>query len=259
MATYQKRGYKKSVDVEEEEVIVENDGTVENSTTAEVFNTLDETANKSEKWIENNSKVLFISLIAVVAIIFGYMGYTQFVDAPKQKEAADALVFAKQEFTKANDSEDNSLFNNALEGAEGKYGLLDIASNYGGTNAGNLAKYYAGISYLKLEEYDKAIEFLGNVSVEDNVLNTVITGSIGDAYLAKGNKSEALNYFSNAASMANNKAVTPVYLLKAGKVALELKDYDKAEGFFSQLKEEYPNANSAKDIEKFINQAKYAN
>ena len=94
MATYQKRGYKKTIEVEEE-VIVENNEAIEaESTTAEVFDTLDETANKSEKWIENNSKVLFISLIAIVALIFGYMGYSQFIEAPKEKTAIiDAYNF----------------------------------------------------------------------------------------------------------------------------------------------------------------------
>lgn len=259
MATYQKRGYKKTIEVEEE-VIVENNEAIEaESTTAEVFDTLDETANKSEKWIENNSKVLFISLIAIVALIFGYMGYSQFIEAPKEKTAANALAFAKQEFAKAAKSEDVSTYNTALEGANGKYGLLDIANNYGGTNAGNLAKYYAGISYLKLEEFDKAIDFLKGVSTDDAVLNTVIAGSIGDAYLAKDNKAEALSYFSKAATTTENKAVAPVYYLKAGKLALAQKNYSDAASNFETIQKEYPNSSQAKDIEAYINQAKYAN
>ncbi|MGY6647286.1 hypothetical protein [Wenyingzhuangia sp. IMCC45574] len=259
MATYQKRGYKKSVEGEEEVIVENNDGNLENSTTAEVFNTLDETANKSEKWIENNSKVLFIGLIAVVAVIFGYMGYKQFVVAPQEKEAANALAFAKQEFTKATKAEDTSLYTVALEGAEGKYGLTDVAKNFGGTDAGNLAKYYAGISHLKLEQYDEAINYLKDVNVSDAVLNTVIKGSIGDAYLAKGNTQEALSYFSDAAKATTNSAVAPVYLLKAGKVALELKDYGTAENFFSTIKADFPKSSQANDIDKFLNQAKYAN
>lgn len=259
MATYQKRGYKKTIEVEEE-VIVDNNGTIETeSTTAEVFDTLDETANKSEKWIENNSKVLFISLIAIVVLIFGYMGYTQYVQAPKEREAANALAFAKQEFSKAVKSEDVSTYNVALDGANGKFGLLDIANNYGGTNAGNLAKYYAGISYLKLEEFDKAISFLKDVSTEDAVLNTVIAGSIGDAYLSKDNNEEALSYFSKAATTTENKALAPVYYLKAGKIALAQKNYSDAVSNFEMIQKEYPTSSEAKNIEAYINQAKYAN
>ncbi|WP_010134115.1 tetratricopeptide repeat protein [Ochrovirga pacifica] len=258
MATYQKRGYKKTIEAEEE-VIVDNEGNLEHSTTAEVFNTLDETANKSEKWIENNSKLLFISLIAIVVLIFGYMGYQQFVVAPKEKEAANALVFAKEEFNKANASEDTSLYNTALEGAQGKYGLLDIADNYGGTNAGNLAKYYAGISYLKLAEYDNAITYLKDVSTQDAVLNAVIKGSIGDAYLAKGDNGKAMSYFNDAASSTDNHAVAPVYLLKAGKLALSLKEYSKAEDYFEEIETSFPKSSQADELKKYSNQAKYAN
>ena len=44
MATYKKRGYKQKTK-KEKEVVVE-----ENSATAEVFNTLDEGASKTEEW-----------------------------------------------------------------------------------------------------------------------------------------------------------------------------------------------------------------
>ncbi|NIJ45102.1 putative negative regulator of RcsB-dependent stress response [Wenyingzhuangia heitensis] len=258
MATYQKRGYKKTIE-NEEEVIVDNSGNTEHSTTAEVFNTLDETANKSEKWIEKNSKPLFIGLIAAVVIIFGYMGYTQFIEIPAQKKAANALVFAKQEFTKATNSNDTEAYKTALEGAQGNFGLVDIAKQYGSTEAGNLAKYYAGISYLNLKEYNNAIEYLTSVTSNDVVLNTVIKGSIGDAYLADNNSEEALNYYSKAAAASDNIAVAPVYLLKAGKLALSLQDYSKAEELFTNIKEDYPTSSQAGNIDLYINQAKYAN
>lgn len=261
MATYQKRGYKKSIELEEEEVIVEtnNEEIVEESTTAEVFQTLEETANKSEQWLEKNSKPLFIGLIAAVAIIFGYMGYNQFVKNPKEKKAANALVYAKQEFTKASASDNTEAFNTALNGAKGNYGLLHIADKFGGTSAGNLAKYYAGISYINLKDYDNAIEFLKDVSTDDAVLNTVIKGSLGDAFLAKNDTDKALDYFEEAANTSKNKAVAPVYLMKAGNVALSLKEFGKAEELFASIKENFPSSSQASNIDLYINQAKYAN
>lgn len=257
MATYQKRGYKKTVE-NEKEIVVDDQGNVENSTTAEVFNTLDETANKSEKWIEKNSKPLFITLLLIVVAIFGYMAYTQFVVEPKEKKAANALVFAKTEFTAASNSNEATSYENALNGAEGHFGLLDIAEQYGNTNAGNLAKYYAGIAYLNTKEYSKAIDFLSDVTTKDATLNTVIKGSIGDAYLAQDNTSEALSSYSKAANTTDNLAVTPIYLLKAGKLALSLQEYEKAQTFFTTIKEQYPNSSQANNIALYINQAKYA-
>ena len=43
------------------------------STTAEVFNTLDDTASKSEQWIEKNSKPLFYGLVVVIVLILGLL------------------------------------------------------------------------------------------------------------------------------------------------------------------------------------------
>ena len=259
MATYQKRGYKKTIEVEETEVIVEETGNVEESATAEVFNALEETANKSEKWIEQNSKPLLIALVAAVVLIFGYMAYTQFVKIPSEKNAANALVFAKKEFTKANASKDAEAFKVALNGTDENEGLIAIADDHGSSNAGNLAKYYAGISYLNLKEYDNAIDYLKDVSTNDAILNSVIKGSLGDAYLAKNDTDEALDYFAEAANTSTNKAIAPLYMLKAGKLALAIKDYSKAEELLTSIKEDYPTSSQAKDIDTYLNQAKYAN
>ena len=54
MATYKKRGYKPKNKVEEVEQIEDQ------STTAEVFNTLDETASKTEEWVAANQKYIFL-------------------------------------------------------------------------------------------------------------------------------------------------------------------------------------------------------
>ena len=53
MATYKKKGYKPKDKKEQEALDMQ-------STTAEVFNTLDDTASKSEQWIEKNSKSLIL-------------------------------------------------------------------------------------------------------------------------------------------------------------------------------------------------------
>ena len=168
-------------------------------------------------------------------------------------------VFAKKEFTKANTSKDVEAFDTALNGTDENEGLIAIADNYGGTNAGNLAKYYAGISYLNIKEYDKAIDYLEDVSTDDNILNTVIKGSLGDAYLSKNDTDEALDYFAEAANESTNKAIAPIYLLKAGKLALASKNYDKAEELLTSIKEDYPTSTQAKNIDLYLNQAKYAN
>ncbi len=254
MSSYKKRYRAKT---KEEQVQEEN----ANSTTAEVFNTLDETASKSEQWIEKNSKALFYGLIAVVVVILGYLGYNKYIAEPTELEASNELAFPRQYFDEAELSagvKADSLYNLGLEGVNGKYGFLDIASTYSSTKAGNLANYYAGISYLKMKKYQQAIEYLSKFSSDDEMLGPVALGAIGDAFSDIDQDKDALEYYEKAAKKSDNDFTAPLFLFRAGQTALKLKEYSKAEQLFTTIKEEYKTSKQGRDIEKYINSAKYA-
>jgi len=254
MATYKKRGYKPK-DKKDQQRVEEID-----STTAEVFNTLDETASKSEQWIEKNSKPLFLALISVVVLFLAYLGYSKYIVEPNEIEASNELAFPRKYFDEAATAGSgiDSLLNLGLEGADGKYGFLDIAESYSGTDAGNLANYYAGVSYLKMKEYEKAITYLEKFNSDDTLLGPVSLGAIGDAFADIDQPEQALEYYEKAANKQNNEFTTPLYLYKAGQTAMQLKKYDKAVSLFTKIKENHPTSDQGRDVEKFINAAKYA-
>jgi tetratricopeptide (TPR) repeat protein len=253
MATYKKKykpeGKKAEQQLEEME-----------STTAEVFNTLDETASKSEQWIEKNSKVLFGSLIAIVVIFLVFLGYNKYVVTPNELEASNELAFPRKYFDEAATAGSgiDSLLNLGLEGADGNYGFLDIAEVYSGTSAGNLANYYSGVSYLQMKEYDKGIEFLGKFNSDNAILNAVALGAIGDAFSDIDQQNDALDYYEKAANVESNDFTTPLFLFKGGQTAMLLNEFDKAVAMFSIIKEKYSKSGQGRDIDKFINAAKYA-
>ncbi len=251
MATYKKKGGTKKTNVSKLE---------EQSTTAEVFNTLDETASKSEQWVEKNSKPLFTGLLIILALVLGYLGYNKYIQEPKEKEAADELAYPKSFFDQAQNgvASVDSLYNLALNGADGKYGLLDIIDNYGSTSAGNLAKYMAGISYLNMNDYQNAISQLGDFSTDDEILGALAKGNIGDAFSEINQPEEALEYYIKAANFKSNDFTTPMYLLKAGNTAMNLGSYKKAEELFLKIKEEYFNSDEGKKIDIYINRAQLA-
>ncbi|MBJ6366954.1 tetratricopeptide repeat protein [Snuella sedimenti] len=250
MATYSKRGYKPKNKVEKEQNIEEG------STTAEVFNTLDETASKTEAFVEKNQKYIFIIIGLVALVVLGTLGYKEFIAKPKQITAMNDMFQAQKYFDQAiNGVEKDSLFNLALNGGEGKYGMLDIINEYSGTRAANLANYYAGTAYLRLKDYKKAVEHLSNFSSEDEVLAPLAKGNIGDAFVQLNQPEDALDYYEQAAKMRNNEYTTPMYLYKAGAIALDLGKADKALGYFKRIKEEYPNATEASTIDVFIGKA----
>lgn len=254
MATYKKRGYKPK-DKRDQQRVEEMD-----STTAEVFNTLDETASKSEQWIEKNSKPLFIALVSVVVLFLAYLGYNKYIVEPNEIEASNELAFPRKYFDEAATAGSgiDSLLNLGLEGADGKYGFLDIAESYSGTDAGNLANYYAGVSYLQMKEYEKAITYLEKFNSDDALLGPVSLGAIGDAFADIDQPEQALEYYEKAANKQNNEFTTPLYLYKAGQTAMQLKKYDKAASLFTKIKENHPTSDQGRDVEKFINAAKYA-
>lgn len=255
MATYKKRGYKPKN--KNEEQLAENI----DSTTAEVFNTLDETASKSEQWIEKNSKVLFSALVTVVVVFLAFLGYNKYIVEPNELDASNELAFPRKYFdeaTTAGSSNVDSLLMLGLEGADGNYGFIDISDSYSGTNAGNLANYYAGVSYLQMKQYDKAIEYLSNFDSDDEMLGPVSLGAIGDAFADIDQLEDALEYYEKAANKKDNEFTTPLFLYKAGQTAMLLKDFGKAEEMFTKIKENYSKSDQGRDVEKFINAAKYA-
>ena len=253
MATYNKRGYKtpkeKEVNEGVEAVIIDD----KDSTTAEVFSKLDETASRTEDWVAKNQKVI-IGLVAAAAIFtIGYLGYQRFVAAPQQEEAANEMFVAQQNFQKATSGvASDSLYKLSLNGSEGKFGFLKIADEYSGTDAGNLANYYAGIAYLNTGKYTEAIDYLSKFKSDDIVLSALAKGAIGDAYSQKNQPQEALENYVKAAESNKNDFTTPRFLLKAGKVALALGNKADALKYFTDIKDNFEGTPEAASVDVLI-------
>lgn len=252
MATYKKKGYKPGSKEEQQRAAEEN------SATAEVFNTLDEGAGRTEAWVSRNQKYIFIIIGAAAIVILGYLGYSQFILEPKQQEAANEMNQAQQYFTAALDAgaaQQDSLYNLALNGGEGRYGFLDIVDNYGRTDAGNLANYYAGMAYLHTNQYQLAIDMLDDFKGRDQILGPLAKGGIGDAFMQLGQPEEALDYYLDAASMRDNSFTTPAFLFKAAMVSLELGQGNNAEKYLNRIKNDFPESSQAGQIEVYLGQA----
>jgi tetratricopeptide (TPR) repeat protein len=253
MATYSKRGYKAPKEKEEKDttedvVIAEKD-----STTAGVFSTLDETAGKTEAFVAKNQNWIIGFVGAVALVTIGYLVYQKFIAEPKQLEAADEMFVAQFNFQQATDGvASDSLYKLSLNGSEGKFGFIKIADEYSGTDAGNLANYYAGIAFLNTGKYTEAIDYLGKFKSEDIVLSGLAKGAIGDAYAENNQPEEALKNYIKAAETNKNDFITPRYLLKAGKTALALGKKEDALKYFTDIKDNYDASPEAASIDVLI-------
>ncbi|MFE3870929.1 tol-pal system YbgF family protein [Flavobacterium sp. ZS1P70] len=253
MATYSKRGYKAPKEKEVKDTVEEVQVDEKDSATAGVFSKLDETASKTEDWVARNQKII-IGLVAGVAIFtVGYLAYQKFIATPKQDEAANEMFVAQQNFQKATDGvASDSLYKLSLNGSEGKFGFIKIADEYSGTDAGNLANYYAGMAYLNTGKYAEAIDFLSKFNSEDIVLNAMAKGAIGDAYSQQKKPKEALENYVKAAEANKNDFTTPRFLLKAGKTALALGNKEEAIKYFTDIKDNYDASPEAASIDVLI-------
>ena len=212
------------------------------------FAQIEETLTKTEQYIEDNQKSLTVIVGAIVAIVAIYLGFTNFYLEPLEQEAHADMYMAEIYFEK--DS-----FNLALNG-DGQYlGFLDIADEYGLTNAGNLANYYAGLCYLHTAQFEDAIKYLSDFSSDDIILSTLALGCIGDAYLELEDNSSALKYYEKAADNASNDFTTPRYLMKQAIVLEMDEEYEDALEMYNQIKEDYSKSQIAQDIDKYIARA----
>jgi hypothetical protein len=125
---------------------------------------VEEALSQSEAFIVKNKKMIISVIVAVVVIIAGVVIYKNFISEPRERKASEALYKGEQYF----EAEQYEL---ALNGDSlGYKGLLKVADEFSGTDAGNLANAYAGISYAQLGKYKEAADFLNKFSGDDQVI-----------------------------------------------------------------------------------------
>jgi tetratricopeptide (TPR) repeat protein len=181
------------------------------------------------------SQNIMLGIGAAVALaIAGVFGYTYYMDS--QNVAAQDEMFQAVFYFEA-DSLDR-----ALNGDGNNYGFLEIIDEYGGTEAANLAHYYAGIAYLKQEKFNEAIEHLESFSASDMLVQARADALIGDAYMELENYQQAVNAYNKAIDYKPNRFFTPQYLVKSALAYEEMGNYSAAAESYGRIVEEFPEA-----------------
>ena len=217
--------------------------------TEDQFAQIEETLSRTEQYIEKNQENLVRIVLGTVVIIALFMGYQKFYIAPMEKEAQADMFMAELYFEK--DS-----FNLALTGEDNIFiGFIDIADEYSGTKAGELANYYAGLSYLNTGDFENAIEYLDDFSSDDIILSSLALGCIGDAYMELGNTEKALSYYEDAVSNSKNELTAPRYMLKQAMIHENNGDYANALALYKGIEEDYKSSREGNGIEKYIARA----
>jgi len=204
---------------------------------------------KSEQFLEANQKLIAIIIGAIVVVAGGYLGLNKFYLEPRSIDAQEQMFMAQNYFEK--DS-----FNLALNGDGNNPGFLDIIDDFGSTDAGNLANYYAGISYLNIGQYENALSYLKKFDTDDLLLGPISVGAQGDAQLELGKTDQALDLYTEAYKMNDNELTTPVYMMKAGELLESSNKNAEALKLYEMIKQKYPETTEGRSIDKYIARAK---
>jgi predicted negative regulator of RcsB-dependent stress response len=206
---------------------------------------LESALTKTEQFVEDNSKIISYVIGGIIIVVAAYLGFNKFYVQPKEDEAVSQMFMAENYFEK--DS-----FNLAINGDGNYLGFLDIIDDYGITKSANRAKYYTGISYLYLGEYETALDYLNDFKTDDLLLAPVAEGAKGDAYLELGETDNALKQYKKAYAASDNELTTPVYMMKAANLLESMDELEDALALYEAIKAEYPQSSEGTNADRYI-------
>jgi tetratricopeptide (TPR) repeat protein len=209
---------------------------------------IEQTVSATEQFYNEHKKMIWGALAAILVIVLGILAYQKFIYQPKCAEAMEQSYPAEMNFQAGE-------YDLALSGDGNNLGFEDIIAKYG-TKGGESVYLYAGACALQLGQFDKAIEYFKKYDGGDKILLSRAQAGIGDALVGLEDYKGALAAYEKAAATVDDLFAAG-YLLKAGMVAEEMGDKDKALSLYKEIKDQYPQAPEAMDIDKYITRIEF--
>ena len=216
--------------------------------------TMDDALSQKEAVFLKHKKTIAIAVVLIILIIGGILCYNTYVSGPREQEASTALAKGQDYFAMQQ-------YEIALKGdSTGYKGFINIAPDYGSTDAGNLANLYAGLCYANLDKWNDAVKYLEKYSTaDDEMISPAATAALGNAYAHVKQLDKAVEYLKKAASMADgeaadnaNNSLSPTFLLQAGEILENQGKKDEALKIYQDIKNKYVNSPVYGEIDKYI-------
>jgi len=204
---------------------------------------------KAKDFWAKNGKYFTIASLVIIVLVGGWYGYQNFFQKPKEIKASD-LIFKAEEYYRMDS------INLALNGDGQNWGFLKVIDKYGGTETGNLAEFYAGDCYIKLNDNEKAIKHLKKFSSNSKPVQARAYKLIADAYGDMGNNKEAFEYYKKAGHHfekdENNSA--EALFMAAYLAQRSLNDTKSAVELYKEIKEKFPKTQQAFEADNYLAQ-----
>lgn len=201
---------------------------------------------KARTFYDENKRNISIGITALVVVVLASIVYINNRNANEQE--------ASTELGKVFQLYDSGQYQTAIEGTPERNikGLKAIVDNYGGTDAGNFAKFYLANAYYKLNKFHDALEQFEDFSPEGQLLSVSRLMGIGQCYEAIGQYENAAEHYEKAATSYPKAVEAAESLNLAAMNYAEAGKKEKALDLFKKLKKDYPTTTYARDADRFI-------
>ena len=206
---------------------------------------IEQALTRSEQFIEDNQKVLTYILGGLIVVLLIIIGGNRYYLKPLNEEAAAEMYYAERFF-------EMDSFNLALNGYGTYPGFLNVIDDYGISKSAKISKYYAGICYHQLGDYEAAVNLLNKFKTDDLLVGAAKYSTLGDAYVEMGDMSKAISAYKNGIEKYENNYSSPIILKKLGLVYEELGQLDDALETYKVIESTYPGTSEGKEIKKYI-------
>jgi len=198
-------------------------------------------------YFDQNRKVVYAAIAGLLVVVLAIVGYALY--QKQQSREAEQLLGAVIGLYESGD------YREALDGMAGTTGLLEIAGEYGGTTAGNLAHFYAADALYNLGEYESALEHFQDFDRVDGFLGASALAGEAAVYENLGEFERAAGRYLEAARFYDNLLTSPRYLMSAGHAFEAAGAFAEAQSAYEQIQERYPDSNLASQVDVYIARA----
>ncbi len=202
-------------------------------------------AMQAEAWALEHKQILTYAGFALVALIVIAVVWTDRRSAA-ETEATTRLAKVLPIYDQGN-------LQQAIEGApaEGTFGLQSIVDEYGGTDAGNMARLYLANAYTQQGKYAEALELYQDISADDRLVSSGALAGAARCHEQLKAYAEAAAEYERAASSDPKNPLAADRLLAAAANYKRAGKSAEAVAVIATLRTKYPTSQYARDLDRF--------